>query len=365
MRNLGYSLIWKTGKILLSRAIIKKYNIKFQGKIPKPPFLLIANHTHFLDAFFIMAVVDIPITWVVATGTFHNKLLGPFLKTTKMISKQKGRPDVSTVKEIFRVLGDGGVVGIFPEGSVTWDGEFQSLPKGTEKLLEHVKTPIVATKVHGGYLTQPRWAEYGRKGRVEIHFNVLDSKDALSFLKESEWKWQKKNMVKFLGKNKAKGMERIVWFCSKCGKYNTMVPKKESAYCLNCGFEMKVDDYGYINGQTVSEILRQQERLLTDYVNKNKHINLGKGTLKIRELISGKLLKVLKGNVSIIEDFIRINEFPLYYSKIKGETTFLRRIFEFIYEDKVMRLLLDTHSLMLLKFFEKLRGGEIVFQYDR
>jgi len=365
LRTPGDSLIWRIGKLLLSKTIIKKYNVEFKGSFPEPPFLLLANHTHFLDAFFIMAVIDFPIVWVAATGTFQNRLLGPVLKATKMISKQKGRPDASTIRDIYKVLEKGGIVGIFPEGSVTWDGEFQKLPKGTEKLLQRMKVPIVAAKVFGGYLTKPRWAEFGRRGKVEIEFKVLESSDALDFLRKSEWEWQKNNKIRFIGKNKAKGIERIIWFCPKCENFNSIISKGDSAYCLNCGFKITVDDFGYANGQTMSEILKQQEKFLVDNVNENRQMNLEKGTLRMRNLSDGHIVKVIRGQVSITESSIKVGDFEVPYSKISGETTFLRRIFEFIYEDKVMRLFLNKYSLMLFKFLENLRGGNIVFWNGR
>ncbi|WP_234946697.1 lysophospholipid acyltransferase family protein [Thermosipho atlanticus] len=164
----------------------KHYNLILKGNFPSPPFLLIANHTHTFDPLFISTFFKMPICWVVAKGNFNRIIIGPLFKSLKFISKQKGEPDIGTIRGILRNLKDGNVVGIFPEGSVTWDGNFQELPSGTDKLLEMVKVPIVSIRIKGGYLSNPRWANYGRKGKIILEVKQFHGKEALDFIKHNE-----------------------------------------------------------------------------------------------------------------------------------------------------------------------------------
>ncbi|MDK2886253.1 MAG: hypothetical protein PWP54_811 [Thermosipho sp. (in: thermotogales)] len=175
---------------ILAPFVKKYYNLELHGKFPEPPYLLIANHTHNFDPFFVSTFLDKPISWVVAKGTFKRPIIGPILKSLNLIPKQKGVPDVNTIRRILGDLKEGKVVGIFPEGSVTWDGTFQEVPKGTDKLLDKIKTKIVAVKIKGGYLSHPRWANYGRRGKIILEVKEFNDSSALEFIKHNEWDWQ-------------------------------------------------------------------------------------------------------------------------------------------------------------------------------
>lgn len=242
--------------------IKKRYNLEIFGSFPKPPFLLIANHTHNFDPLFISTFLKNPIYWIVAKGTFEKPILGPLFKFMNFIPKQKGEPDVSTIRKILKNLNENKIVGIFPEGSITWDGNFQDMPPGIDKLLNIVKTPIVAVKIMGGYLTKPRWANFERKGRIILNVQTFNDSSALDFIKHNEWEWQKVQKIKFKGKNLASGIERILWFCPKCYAFKSINSYGNKAICKNCNSSFTVDDFGYINSQTVEEILKAQVETL-------------------------------------------------------------------------------------------------------
>ncbi|MDI3524211.1 1-acyl-sn-glycerol-3-phosphate acyltransferase [Kosmotoga sp.] len=260
----GDTWLWRLAKRFLTKSFIKKYNLCVQGvdKIPKPPFLIIGNHTHFLDPLFINAILDYPIVWVAARGTFQAWWAGPILKASGAIAKQKGVPDMNTIRQIYATLRKSGIVGIFPEGSVTWNGNFGELPKGTNKLLEKVKVPILAAKIHGGYLSKPRWADYARKGKIEIELAIFEDERAIDFISDSEWDWQEKKKIKFIGKNKAEGIERVIWFCPKCQTFKSIKAKGDKAKCTKCGYELIVDEYGYVNNSRLDFLMAEQERIL-------------------------------------------------------------------------------------------------------
>ncbi len=57
---------------------------------------------------------------------------------------------------MIEVVNTGGVLGLMPEGSVTWDGDFGEVPQGTAKFLDRLNVPIVAARMSGAYLTKPR-----------------------------------------------------------------------------------------------------------------------------------------------------------------------------------------------------------------
>lgn len=121
----GDRFIWRALRPILRRPFMKRYNLHAVNaeKLPDPPFLLVGNHAYFIDAALIEAFVKYPIVWAVAAGNFKLPLAASILKAAGAIEKRKGVPDVSAMRKILRVLKDGGIIGLMPEGSVTWDGE--------------------------------------------------------------------------------------------------------------------------------------------------------------------------------------------------------------------------------------------------
>lgn len=350
----GDTWFWRISKKLFNRPIDKIFNIKpfYTDKLPKPPYLLVANHNHFLDAIFVMAAIDNPISWVAARGTFQSRLLGIPLKLTDSIEKQKGVPDLKTVRNLFKSLEHGGAVGLFPEGSVTWDGRTGKIYPGIEKLLNKIKVPIVGAKIHGGYLTKPRWAEKRRRGTIEIEFGVFEDDKVLKFIYDSEWDWQSSKKYRFIGKKKALGLERIMWFCPKCGFYRTVKALGNEALCSKCLSRFVVDDFGYINDKSIDLIVDEQINLLRSYVKDLEELNAGIGQVIVRNRNNGSVLDRFRGTITLNRIGIRVGNRLFVVDKIKGLSTFLKRFVEFIYEDAVVMIKTDISSFLIYNFLE-------------
>lgn len=340
------TLLWRTAAKILYPIFDRFLNIKVEIKkeIPEPPFILVANHTHFLDGFFLSYAINKPISWVVAKGNFDNKMLAGLLKGIGAISKQKNKPDMLTIRNIYRTFQKKGIVGIFPEGSVAWDGSFGEIPKGTDKFIDRMKVPVVAAQVYGGYLSKPRWAEKSRKGSIEIVLDVFQGKESLEYINVSEWEWQKNKMNIYKGTNKVKGLKRIIWFCPKCGRFHSFKYSKEEMICQKCGYKIQVDKYGFLNKKTVKEMLDNQKIMLEKSLKNNDSYNFGKA--EIYHFIENKK-EVIKGDLKYFEGKLYIGDVVFIVNEIKNESTFLKKFFEFFYKGDLYRLKIDNSSLML------------------
>lgn len=355
--------LWRFARNLLARPFIKIRNIHSIGidKIPPPPYLLIGNHTHVFDPLFVGGLIKEPVSWVAARGGFQTIYLAPLLKLLGAIAKQKGVPDAMTIRQIYTTLKDGGVVGIYPEGTVTWDGNFGTLPKGTEKLLEKVRVPVVAARIHGGYSIKPRWADKNNKGRIEIEFEVFEGKEAIAFLKESEWTWQERTNNSVKGKNKALGLERIAWFCPECKSFKSISAKGNTGKCKACGHEILVDNYMHINKKRIDVFLKNQKTLLEESIEKSKKIEIDAGIAREWDRNTQKYLQKNKGKMVIDHRGLKVGEKLFELEKIKGLTTFIKRIDEFIYEDRIVRIRTEHSSFLIynaLKIFMKTLDGD-------
>ncbi|GAB6189087.1 hypothetical protein JCM30566_08260 [Marinitoga arctica] len=355
----GDSILRKFLTFFISPYVIKKYNIKVLGNIPKPPFLFITNHTHIHDGLFVQSVIPYPISFVVASGTYNNKTYHFLFKHFKFIPKQKGIPDIKTARNILTVLKNNGIVGLFPEGSTTWSGAFQTVPPGTDKLLNKINVPILAAKIKGGYLSKPRWAKHSRKGNIYIELKEFNDASALDYIKHNEWDWQNNIKEKYIGKNKADGLERIIWFCDKCNSFNSIKSYGDIAKCEKCNFEYVIDDFGYVNNNRIDTIIYNQKEKLIEYLKNNKYIVLDIGTIEERKLFNPKLLNKEKGPIEIFENIIKINNNNFEFDKIKNGVCFVSNIFEFIYNENVYRISSENYSYLIYNIY-KIRSGKNV-----
>lgn len=342
-------MLWRILKPVLSGPFKQKYNLHAYNldKVPTPPFLLIGNHSHFIDAALIEAFLEYPVVWAVAAGNFKSVLLGPILKAGGAIEKRKGVADLLAMRKMLRVIKEGGIVGLMPEGSVSWNGEFGEVPDGTEKFLERIDVPIVAVKVEGGYLTKPRWADHSRKGRIDITFELFSGSEALDFLSlASDWRWQEKNKVLFKGRNRAEGIERILWFCPRCESFRTVTAKGNDAICANCRETITLDELGYVQGRTVTDTVQVQKNLLARYLSKEGSLSLGSGRANELELSDGKSFK-FDGPVSLNDRHITVGPKGYDLERVRGFSTFVKRVNEFNYDQKVVRLKTEHSSYLL------------------
>lgn len=354
----GDKLLWRILRPVLKHPFIKRYNLHGIGlqRLPEPPFILIGNHAYFIDAVLIGALVSYPIVWAVASGNFSNPLSGPILRAGGAIRKRKGVPDLPAMRKMIEVVNAGGVLGLMPEGSVTWDGEFGEVPPGTAKFLDRLNVPIVVARMSGAYLTKPRWADHHRWGRIEVEFQSFEDKGALDYLSEaSDWQWQEKKRIPFKGKRKAEGIEKIIWFCEECHSFQSVKANGDSAECKKCGLSYTVDDFGYVSGRAVTDILEVQKELLSDYITKRGKIDAGEGAMTELQIGTGNKSK-FSGKVTLDRNCLRVGERCYSLSKIRGFSNFLKRINEFNYENSIMRLRTEISSLLLFwahRYFSK------------
>jgi len=117
------------------------------------PVVIAANHIGFMDGPLMAIVAPRPVH-VLAKHEMYHGSLGAFLNASGQIPVQREGPDPAAVKIALRVLRDGGVVGVFPEGT-RGAGEVARVKPGAAYLAmasgAHV-VPLVflGTRLRGG-----------------------------------------------------------------------------------------------------------------------------------------------------------------------------------------------------------------------
>jgi 1-acyl-sn-glycerol-3-phosphate acyltransferase len=126
------------------------------------PVIVAANHHNYLDGIVLAAAAERPIGFLVMPRVWRATPLHPvFHRHIGSIPLNLTRPDVGALRSALGALGDGRVVGIFPEGPFSLNGRLEPGLPGVGLLALRSGAPVVPAGIHGTYA-----ALVGRRGYV-------------------------------------------------------------------------------------------------------------------------------------------------------------------------------------------------------
>jgi 1-acyl-sn-glycerol-3-phosphate acyltransferase len=132
---------------VLTRCI---YRFKVRGDEHIPTSgaaILVCNHVSYVDAVLLMAASPRPIRFIMDSRIFATPVLGALFKLGKAIpiAPQKDNPAAyeRAFAEARKVLDEGDLLAIFPEGGLTRDGSLGEFKGGIMKVLQTHPVPVV------------------------------------------------------------------------------------------------------------------------------------------------------------------------------------------------------------------------------
>ena len=221
------------------------------------PYLVLPNHNGFYDPFFINAPIDQKFHYVVSDTQFRSSFMRYLLGITGAIPITKNTNDLKSLKKMTEASREGQIVGIFPEGLRTWDGETLPIIESTAKLVRMFNVPVVVPLMEGGYLMDPRWGRKRRRGKVVITYKVLFegkkpgrmkiddiSKAIKEALNHNEFTSEALKGVKYKSKKRAENIEQIIYICPKCHSISSYKSKGNDFMCTSCGYSVHYTEKG-------------------------------------------------------------------------------------------------------------------------
>ena len=132
------------------------YRIRVHGRenVPaKGPALLVCNHVSFVDAVVIAGACRRPIRFVMDHGIFKVPVLNFIFRTMRTIPIAAEKVDPKLKEQAFadvaEALRNGELVGIFPEGAITANGELQPFRPGITRILSETPVPVIPMALRG------------------------------------------------------------------------------------------------------------------------------------------------------------------------------------------------------------------------
>lgn len=117
------------------------------------PALIVCNHVSYMDALILGGAIPRPTRFVMYYKIFHIPVASWFFKTARAIPIAGMKEDPELMQKAFdevdKALSEGEIVGIFPEGKLTTDGEIAEFKSGVEKILARRPVPVVPVALKG------------------------------------------------------------------------------------------------------------------------------------------------------------------------------------------------------------------------
>jgi len=347
------------------------------------PYLILPNHATMLDSALLGLHSRRVIRYVAADGNFRTGLQAIFFRLLGTIPKAKGVSEVDLIRTLMQLKSRGGILGIFPEGQSCWDGTTLPLIPATAKLVKLFKVPVVIPVIKGGYLCRPRWAFRRRARGVEVSYrNVipaeelkgLSSEDILSKLEkilawdDHAWALETGALV-FNKRNRAEGIERLLFVCPVCRSVGTLRSRDNSFSCGACGLDVFINHRGLFESDKLPVGLTQerdwnawQNRWLEDHLHRldtgaeifrDEPVRLYQGykARRMKKVGEGSLFLFRDGRI-VLKGETEMT-FPL--REISALHVFKQDLLEFYYANKLYRAFFPTRRVSAYKWMQAAR----------
>lgn len=183
---MAHVLYWVLKQIVVGPWLRVLYRPWTQGMdvVPeKGSAIVVSNHLSFSDSFFLPLVCPRPITFLAKAEYFTGKgIKGLFSRLfftgvgQVPIDRTSGRAAEAAINTGIRILRDGQLLGIYPEGTRTADGRLYRGKTGVARMALESQSPVIPVAMIGTYEIQPPGKVRPKIRRVGIRFG-----DAMRF----------------------------------------------------------------------------------------------------------------------------------------------------------------------------------------
>lgn len=177
-------------------ASMYRLKIKDNGiQIPEnEPLIIMSNHQSFVDWLVLMRISPRPIRFIIDHAYYYHWFLNFWLKMARLIPIAPRKESMEVYEKAFdiieRDLNNNAILGLFPEGALTKDGNLRAFQPGINKILGKRPTKVVAVKLSGLW---PSFFSHSGKGPISgpISFRPEIQVEYLACFNENEFDLKK------------------------------------------------------------------------------------------------------------------------------------------------------------------------------
>ena len=165
------------GPILLS--IFRPWVVGLENVPKEGAVVLASNHLSFIDSIFLPLIVDRPVVFLAKSEYFTGKGLKGW--ATKVffqaagqlpIDRSGGKASEASLETGLRVLGEGKILGIYPEGTRSPDGKLYRGRTGVARMVLEAGVPVIPVAMIGTEHVMPIGSRLPKVRRIGIVFGA-------------------------------------------------------------------------------------------------------------------------------------------------------------------------------------------------
>ena len=139
------------GLVRLAAKVLLRVRVAGLERVPASgPVILVANHVNFIEPFLIYVLMPRQVTALGKVELWGNPITRLWAESWGTIPLRRGEVDLSAIRAALRVLQQGGMLGLAPEGTRSHHGRLQRARQGAVLLALHAPgTLILPVAVYG------------------------------------------------------------------------------------------------------------------------------------------------------------------------------------------------------------------------
>ncbi len=124
--------------------IVHNWKVTGRNNVPQEgPLIVVSNHVSYLDPPIAGCAVKRQLHFMAKEELFEKKWFGYILKTMGTFPVKRGVPDKSAIRKSLKILKNGKVLCMFPEGTRMKDGELGDAKPGVTLIALMSESPIL------------------------------------------------------------------------------------------------------------------------------------------------------------------------------------------------------------------------------
>ncbi|MCC7349504.1 MAG: 1-acyl-sn-glycerol-3-phosphate acyltransferase [Phycisphaerales bacterium] len=174
-RTLRRPILWSGCQGIARIFTTLLFDLKVYGLHHIPPrggVLLVANHESYLDPVVVAVRMRRPVSFLAKSGLFENPVFGWLIRSLRAFPVRQGEGDIGAVRETIRLLKEGHILNIYPEGSRTQTGELGPIEPGVALMVRRAGVPVVPVVVSGSFAAWPRGRKFFHPAPIRVLYGA-------------------------------------------------------------------------------------------------------------------------------------------------------------------------------------------------